>query len=59
MCVSDLIREVKNNSSKFINDQGYLKNVFSLQEGYGVFSYSHSDLNNVYQYILNQEAHHR
>tara|TARA_B100000941_G_scaffold201603_1_gene146629 strand:+ start:23522 stop:23719 length:198 start_codon:yes stop_codon:yes gene_type:complete len=32
---------------------------FSWQEGYGAFSYSHSQLNNVYQYILNQEEHHK
>lgn len=58
-CVSDLIRDVKNNSSNFINDQKFVKGKFSWQEGYGVFSYSHSQLDNVYKYILNQEEHHR
>jgi putative transposase len=58
-CVSDLIRDVKNNSSNFINDQKFVRRKFSWQEGYGVFSYSHSQLDNVYKYILNQEEHHR
>lgn len=57
--VSDLVRDIKNNSSKFINQEGYFKHKFSWQEGYGVFSYSHSQLNKVYNYILNQEKHHR
>ncbi|SEF79135.1 Transposase IS200 like [Algoriphagus boritolerans DSM 17298 = JCM 18970] len=58
-CPSDLIRDVKNNSSNFINDQKLVKGKFAWQDGFGVFSYSHSQLNNVYKYILNQEEHHR
>ena len=59
MCISDLIRDIKNNSSNFINENKFLKGKFSWQEGYGAFSYGHSQLNDVYQYILNQEEHHR
>jgi putative transposase len=59
MNIADLVRDIKNNSSKFINDQKYLKGKFSWQEGYGVFSYAHSQIDNVYQYIANQEEHHR
>lgn len=59
MRISDLIRDVKNNSSKFINDQNFLPNKFSWQEGYGAFSYAHSEIENVYQYIANQEVNHR
>lgn len=59
MAISDLIRDIKNNSSNFINDQKFVKGRFSWQEGYGAFSYAHSQLNDVYQYILNQEVHHR
>ena len=58
MCLSDLIRDIKNNTTKFINDKKLVKGRFSWQEGYGAFSYSHSQLDNVYQYILNQEEHH-
>jgi putative transposase len=59
MPISDLVRDIKNNSSNFINDQKWLKQKFSWQEGYGVFSYSHSQIDTVYNYILNQENHHR
>ncbi len=59
MCISDLMRDIKNNSSRFINEQKYLKGKFSWQEGYGAFSYSHSQIDQVYQYIFNQEQHHQ
>ena len=57
--VSDLVRDIKNNSSKFVNEQSLSKSKFACQEGYGVFSYSHSHIQNVYNYILNQENHHK
>lgn len=59
MAISDLVRDIKNNSSKFINDRGLVKGKFSWQEGYGVFSYGHSQIDSVYKYILNQEEHHK
>ncbi len=59
MAISDLVRDIKNNSSNFIKDKGWVKGKFSWQEGYGAFSYSHSAIENVYQYILKQEAHHK
>ena len=57
--ISDLIRDVKNNSSNFINDNKWIRGKFEWQEGYGAFSYSHSHIQNVYNYIMNQEAHHK
>ncbi len=59
MAVSDLIRDVKNNTTNFINDKKWLPGKFSWKEGYGAFSYSHSQVKDVYQYILNQEEHHK
>lgn len=59
MAVSDLIRDIKNNSSKFINEREFVKGKFQWQEGYGAFSYAHSQVEQVYNYILNQEAHHQ
>lgn len=59
MNISDLIRDVKNNSSNFINENKFLQSKFSWQEGYGAFSYAHSQMDNVYKYILKQEEHHR
>lgn len=57
--ISDLVRDIKNNSSKWINDNRLIKGKFQWQEGYGAFSYSHSQIENVYNYILNQEEHHK
>ena len=59
MPLSELMRDIKNNTTHFINDKQLIKGKFSWQEGYGAFSYSHSQLDSVYQYILNQEEHHR
>ena len=59
MCLSELIRDVKNNSSKFINENQLVKGKFQWQEGFGAFSYATSQVKNVYNYILNQEDHHK
>lgn len=59
MAISDLVRDVKNNSSKFINERKFVKGKFAWQEGYGAFSYSHSQIDDVYKYILNQQEHHK
>ncbi len=59
MALSELIRDVKNNTSNFINDHNWVYGRFSWQEGYGAFSYGHSQIDIVYNYILNQEEHHR
>ncbi len=59
LSVSDLVRDIKNNSSKFINEKRWLPGKFSWQEGFSAFTYTHEHIERVYQYILNQEAHHR
>jgi len=59
MAISDLVRDIKNNSTNFINENGFVKRKFCWQEGYGAFSYSHSHIERVYNYILNQKEHHR
>src|SRR5690606_14104836 len=58
MAISDLVRDIKNNSSNYINDNNLVKGKFCWQEGFGAFSYGHSQLDQVYNYILNQEKHH-
>jgi REP element-mobilizing transposase RayT len=58
-CLSDLVRDVKNNSSRRINERKLVPGKFEWQEGYGAFSYSQSHMGKVYDYILNQEKHHR
>jgi REP element-mobilizing transposase RayT len=57
--ISELMKTVKAKSSKYINDNKFLLDRFEWQEGYGVFSYSHSSINNVYNYVANQEKHHQ
>ena len=56
--LSDLVREIKANSSRFVNERKFVRGKFYWQEGFGAFSYSHSQLDAVVRYIENQEAHH-
>lgn len=58
-CLSDLVREIKKSSNDFIKDKKLCKYKFQWQEGYGAFSYSHSNLNNVIAYVMNQKEHHK
>jgi REP element-mobilizing transposase RayT len=59
MRISDLARDIKNNSSNFINEKGLLQQKFSWQEGYGAFSYSQSGFGKLIDYIKNQKEHHK
>ena len=56
--VSDILKIVKANSSKWINDQKFLRNKFNWQNGFGAFSYSRSQRDQIINYIKNQERHH-
>jgi REP element-mobilizing transposase RayT len=57
--ISDTVYELKRSTSLFINDKKWFNRKFNWQEGYGAFSYSRSHIDNVYNYIKNQEQHHR
>ena len=57
--LSDLVRDIKSSSSKFINEQKWINGKFEWQTGFGAFSYGHSQLTNVIKYIENQEEHHK
>ncbi len=57
--VSDTVKELKRSSSLLINDKRLLPGKFEWQSGFGGFSYAHSQIGNVYNYIRNQEIHHR
>jgi REP element-mobilizing transposase RayT len=59
IALSDLVREIKSNSSKWINEKGFINGKFQWQEGFGAFSYSQSQLDTVITYINNQELHHQ
>jgi len=57
--VSDITRDIKANSSKWINERKFLKGKFNWQEGYGAFTYSKSQIDIVAKYINNQPIHHK
>ena len=59
MALADLVEEIKVDSTKFINKKRWVHGRFSWQEGYGAFSYGHSQLDRVIRYIQNQEQHHQ
>jgi putative transposase len=56
--ISDFVKEIKVESNEFINSKGWIRGTFRWQEGFGMFSYSHSHIDRVIKYINNQEAHH-
>jgi putative transposase len=56
---SDLVRDIKTNSSAFIRSQSWVQGQFAWQEGYGAFSHSKSQVDQVINYILNQPVHHQ
>lgn len=59
--LSNLVRDIKPNSSKFINEKKWINGKFEWQTGFGAFSYSHSQLVNVVntlkikKYIIKQK----
>jgi REP element-mobilizing transposase RayT len=57
--VSDLTRDIKSNSSRFINEKKWIRGIFRWQDGFGAFAYSKSQVENVINYILNQPNHHK
>jgi len=59
IAISDLVRDIKAGSSNFINEKKWLQGKFNWQEGFGAFSYSRSQIDDVIKYILNQEEHHK
>ena len=58
VALSDVVRDVKSDSTEFINSKRWIRGRFSWQEGFGAFSYSQSHLDSVIKYIRNQEKHH-
>ena len=59
MALADLVRDIKADSSNFINRKKWVRGRFCWQEGYGASSYGHSQLATIIRYIQNQEQHHR
>ncbi len=59
LSISEMLKLVKANSSKWINTQKFTRGKFQWQEGYSAFSYSKSQRDAVINYIMKQEEHHR
>lgn len=59
MALADLVRAIKADSTNFIHKRKLVHGRFSWQEGYGAFSYGHSQLDTIIRYIRNQEKHHQ
>jgi putative transposase len=57
--LSDLVRDIKANSSRFINEKNLVVGKFEWQLGFGAFSLAHSQLNAIGNYIKNQKEHHK
>ena len=57
--ISDFVKQVKVESNEIVKSKKWNKGTFGWQEGYGVFSYSHSQIDRVCKYVLNQESHHK
>ncbi len=55
---ANLIKLIKGNSSRFINEKGFVQRKFEWQEGYGVFSHSASEKERVSYYVEHQKEHH-
>ena len=58
IALSNIVKEIKEHSSKYINGKGLIKGKFSWQEGFGAFSVSFRNIEQVVNYIKNQEEHH-
>ncbi|MFN5416576.1 MAG: IS200/IS605 family transposase [Flavobacteriia bacterium] len=58
-CLSDLVREIKKSSTKYINENKYSQEAFHWQEGFGVFSYNARQVEMIKNYIFRQKEHHR
>lgn len=57
--LSDLVKVAKTHSTKWINKRKFVKGNFAWQQGFGAFSYGHSQIDDVAQYIMSQKAHHQ
>jgi putative transposase len=57
--LTDVLKQVKGNTSHWINEQELIVEKFAWQTGYAAYSVSESQLDKVYNYILNQKEHHK
>ena len=58
IAISDLVKDIKRATNNWVNDKAFIKEKFEWQGGYGAFSYSRSQIDQVCKYIVNQKVHH-
>jgi len=58
VALSNLVHDVKIASANFVNRKAWVLGRFRWQEGFGAFSYGHSQLTRIIRYIQNQQEHH-
>ena len=56
--LSDIVRDLKKDSTDWIKKKGFIKGKFQWQEGFGAFAYGRTELDKIHRYIDNQEEHH-
>jgi putative transposase len=59
ICIADLIRDIKRESSKWVKIERPDLNQFHWQNGYGAFSISPSHVDGITHYIATQAEHHQ
>ena len=57
--IADILQKVKGNTTKWAHEDRVLHRAFAWQRGYAAFSVSESNVEKVYQYVANQDVHHR
>lgn len=57
--ISNIARDLKNNSNRFIKESKFIDKQFNWSQGYGAFSVANQDIDRIYNYIKNQEEHHK
>ena len=57
--IPDLVEEIKTSTNSWVKQNEFSKYKFDWQRGYGAFTHSHSQIDKVVKYVMNQEAHHK
>ena len=57
--IPNLVEAIKTSTNHWVNERNFTRSKFSWQNGYGAFTYSHSSIDSVAKYVMNQEEHHR
>ena len=58
IAISYLVKDIKRASNNLINERGLTYEKFEWPSGYGAFSSSKSQIDQVCKYIMNQKVHH-